>query len=300
MDGKKVRVLLEAIEAGSMMKVAEKNGYTPSGLSHLLQNLEKELGVRLVVRTNRGIVFSEDGKKLEPHLKALAAADSLLIEAARHLREGKRQVVHIAAYASIAKNWMPQLIQGFRARYPEISVELEVLGRQEIYQAMEDGKINLAFACPDKAKHYEFHLLKQDPFFAVLPPSEHPEHPEHSEHSEHPEHPEYFEMEDFMRYPFIMPSYGMDVEVQEALAEAGVEPKLLPATADDPVIISMVAGGLGVSMLTELVLAGSSEAVRKIPIEPAVYRQLGILIRARKELTEAEKKFIAYADSAFA
>ena len=103
-----------------------------------------------------------------------------------------------------------------------------------------------------------------------------------------------------MHYPFIMPSYGVDVEVQETLAEAGVEPKLLPATADDPVIISMVAGGLGASMLTELVLAGSTENVRKIPIEPPAFRQLGILVRARKELTEAEKKFIAYANGAFA
>ena len=53
MDAKKVEILLEAVESGSMMGIAGQNGYTPSGLSHLLRRLEAELGVQLVERTNR-------------------------------------------------------------------------------------------------------------------------------------------------------------------------------------------------------------------------------------------------------
>ena len=43
MDTKKIEILLEAMESGSLMAAAEKNGYTPSGLSHLLQRLERNL-----------------------------------------------------------------------------------------------------------------------------------------------------------------------------------------------------------------------------------------------------------------
>ena len=46
MDAKKVEILLEAVENGSMMGIAGQNGYTPSGLSHLLRRLEAELGVQ--------------------------------------------------------------------------------------------------------------------------------------------------------------------------------------------------------------------------------------------------------------
>ena len=60
MDAKKVEILLEAVENGSMMGIAGQNGYTPSGLSHLLRRLEAELGVQLVERTNRGIALSEN------------------------------------------------------------------------------------------------------------------------------------------------------------------------------------------------------------------------------------------------
>lgn len=62
MDAKKVEILLEAVENGSMMGIAGQNGYTPSGLSHLLRRLEAELGVQLVERTNRGIALSENGQ----------------------------------------------------------------------------------------------------------------------------------------------------------------------------------------------------------------------------------------------
>ena len=55
MDAKKVKVILKAIERGSLKAAAEENGYTPSGLSHLLQNMEDELGVTLAERKkNRG------------------------------------------------------------------------------------------------------------------------------------------------------------------------------------------------------------------------------------------------------
>ena len=74
MDAKKVEILLEAVENGSMMGIAGQNGYTPSGLSHLLRRLEAELGVQLVERTNRGIALSENGKRLLRQLLLLLPA----------------------------------------------------------------------------------------------------------------------------------------------------------------------------------------------------------------------------------
>ena len=69
MDAKKVSVILEAINRGSLKSAAEENGYTPSGMCHLLRSIEEELGVKLALRTNRGIEWSEAGKQLKPFLE---------------------------------------------------------------------------------------------------------------------------------------------------------------------------------------------------------------------------------------
>lgn len=285
MDAKKLEILLEAIESGSMMAVAEKNGYTPSGLSHLLHRLEEELGVKIVERNNRGIELSKEGKGLLPYLKDYVNAFKALEKEAEKIGQRKAETLHIAAYASIAKNWMPELIGMFSQKHPKVTVELEVVGRQELYRSMRNGKYNLIFACEDRSYGYNFLPLAKDPFFAVLP--------------RNAEETGKFPLKNFEKYPFIMPSYGEDVEVHELFAEYGITPKLLPATADDPVIVGMVAGGMGVSMMSELVLQGSGDVVKKLPVEPEAYRELGIVYKDRKKLSKAERSFIDFVKNCF-
>ena len=280
MDAKKIEILLEAMESGSLMAAAEKNGYTPSGLSHLLHRLEEELGVKLAKRNNRGIALSDEGVRLLPYLRKCVNAYKDLEREAGKLGQKNAEILHIAAYASIAKNWMPELIGLFSQNHPEITVELEVVGRQELYRSMKNGKYNLIFACEDKSYGYNFIPLAEDRFFAVLPQSF--------------EGNGSFPLKDFENYPFIMPSYGEDVEVHELFAKYGITPKLLPATADDPVIIGMVAGGMGVSMMSELVLQGSGENVKKLSVEPAAFRELGVVYKERKLLSKAEKSFLDF------
>ena len=318
MDAKKVEVLLQAIEAGSLMSVAENSGYTPSGLSHLLHRLEEELGVSIAMRTNRGIELNEEGKTLLPYLKDYADSFRALEKKAELICEKGKNFLHIGAYASIAKNWMPPLLRAFGREHPEINTELEVLSRQELYRAMKDGKLRVIFACEDKAQRYSFLHLADDSFFAVLPQSDEAlraitanfekcrldstiQEEKKADtayfkdaHGEENGEMRGFPIKDFEKFPFIMPSYGEDVEVHEQLEQNDVKPKLLPASADDPVILGMVAGGMGVTMLSELVLRGSSESIRKIPIYPSCSRPLGIVHQDEKKLSEAEKEFIKF------
>ena len=297
MDAKKVEVLLEAAESGSLMGVAERNGYTPSGLSHLLQRLEEELGVQLAERTNRGIRLSVAGERLLPYLRGYVESSAALEREAALLRGEAETVLQIGAYASIAKNWMPALLRAFAKKHSEIRVELEVLSRQELYRGMKDGRFRLIFACEDKTQPYRFLHLADDPFYAVLPPSDEALQAialPAVRREEGDAAGNAFAIADFEKYPFIMPSYGEDVEVQEAFAQHRVHPQLLPASADDPVILGMVAGGMGVTMLSELVMRGSSEPVRKVPLLPVCARPLGIVHKEPRELSAAERSFLQF------
>ena len=303
MDAKKVEILLEAVENGSMMGIAGQNGYTPSGLSHLLRRLEAELGVQLVERTNRGIALSENGKRLLPYLRGYVESFETLEREAALLRNETETTLRLGAYASIAKNWMPSLLRAFGKAYPQIRVELEVLSRQELYRAMKEDRLHLIFACEDQTQPYHFLHLADDPFYAVLPESEEalqamklprPKAVDAADMADQTQTAAAFAIADFEQYPFIMPSYGEDVEVHEALAEHQVHPQLLPASADDPVILGMVAGGMGVTMLSELVLRGSSELVRKVPLLPTIVRPLGIVYRDMHVLSAAEQCFLQF------
>ena len=70
MDTKKIRALLTALEKGSLTAAAEEMGYTQSGLTHMMNSLEDELGIRLLVRSKGGVRLSPAGRELLPQMNA--------------------------------------------------------------------------------------------------------------------------------------------------------------------------------------------------------------------------------------
>ena len=71
MDTKKLEALLTAVELGSFTRAAEVLGYTQSGLTHMMNSLENEIGLRLLDRSYSGVRLSETGKTLMPKIHRL-------------------------------------------------------------------------------------------------------------------------------------------------------------------------------------------------------------------------------------
>ena len=58
MESKKLEALLMAVDLGSFTKAAEVLGYTQSGLTHMMNSLENEIGLRLLDRSYSGVRFA--------------------------------------------------------------------------------------------------------------------------------------------------------------------------------------------------------------------------------------------------
>lgn len=66
MNIRKYEAYVRAVELGSLSKAAEQLGYTQSGMSHMMQSLEEEVGFPLMVRTSTGILPNSEGELLLP------------------------------------------------------------------------------------------------------------------------------------------------------------------------------------------------------------------------------------------
>ncbi|MBP3622591.1 MAG: LysR family transcriptional regulator, partial [Oscillospiraceae bacterium] len=62
MDAKKVQALLAAVDLGSLTSAASELGYTQSGLTHMMNSLETELGLTLLLRGKSGVRLSPAGQ----------------------------------------------------------------------------------------------------------------------------------------------------------------------------------------------------------------------------------------------
>ena len=114
MDSKKLEILMTAADLGSFTKASEVVGYTQSGLTHMMDALEKEVGFPLLQRSHNGISLTEQGLQLMPAIREFLRANANLENQIRTISEQKSEVIRIAAYASIAMHWMPEILYRFR------------------------------------------------------------------------------------------------------------------------------------------------------------------------------------------
>ena len=58
MDTKKLAALAAAVRLGSFTRAAEELGYTQSGLTHLINGLEREIGMTLIRRDHSCLLYT--------------------------------------------------------------------------------------------------------------------------------------------------------------------------------------------------------------------------------------------------
>lgn len=71
MDTEKYQALLQAVEQGSITAAARDLGYSPSGLTRMLDSLERDLGFSLLFRTSQGVQLTREGNRLLPAIREL-------------------------------------------------------------------------------------------------------------------------------------------------------------------------------------------------------------------------------------
>src|SRR4051794_37292587 len=81
----------------SFRRAAEELGVTPSTLSHTINGLEKELGLRLLHRTTRSVATTEAGEELRRRMEPLIRDFDTTLEDMRHFRETVAGTVRINA-----------------------------------------------------------------------------------------------------------------------------------------------------------------------------------------------------------
>ena len=281
MESKKLEALLMAVDLGSFTKAAEVLGYTQSGLTHMMNSLEKEVGFTLLERGRSGVRLTEEGERIAPAVREFLQANARLDSVIEQVASSRTEIIRVSAYASIAMHWLPGIIQRFREECPDVDVDIRMADHVDVpYELLAQGKMDAILVSPQDEGQYEWVHLADDPMFAVLPKD--------------------FDTQGITAFPlaafeardFIMPSQGFDKDIMRIFNRIGVKPHVLPTWVDDPTVISMVSHGLGVSMMTELTVRGRTDGVKLLPVEPASSRELGLAVRSLDAASDGLRHFI--------
>ena len=267
MDTKKFEAMVTAVTQGSFTRAADMLGYTQSGLTHMMNALEGEVGFRLLERGHFGIRLTPDGARIMPLIHQFLEASDRLSEEIRAINDQANVLISVGAFASIATHWLPAILDRFRSEYPNVQVTVQDGPRDRLFADVIAGRFDLAFTSVPKGENVDWYPLHEDPLLALLPKTAYGERYEK------------FAVEDYAGTEFLMPAFGNAADILAVLNSHNVHPEIPTTMTSTQALISMVAHGLGVSMLSELSIRGYEQSVCALPLSPAYARTLGIITR---------------------
>ncbi|MFJ4563490.1 LysR family transcriptional regulator [Streptomyces caelestis] len=140
MDLKAVRAFVAIADAGQFQKAAVDLSLTQQAVSKRIAALEKDLGVRLLVRTPRGAELTIDGQVLLPHARALLQAEERAVAA---VRPGERALrVDVVGRRAAPAG----LVRDFHRAHPDIALDVVTLfDANTAVTAVRDGAVDATF-----------------------------------------------------------------------------------------------------------------------------------------------------------
>jgi len=186
--------------------------------------------------------------------------------------------IKIVSYASIINQKLPHLMSLFKMKHPNVKFEVKEEIPEEIYKLVSQGKADMGFVSQRNSLSVNFNHLMNDELLAVLPIGIFGE-----------EVPKSVAPEVFGKYPVLVPTMGFDMDMYRYFSDNNVTPNITNTSVNDAGVVSMVECGLGVSILSELILTDTKKNVLILPLTPSSSRNLGII--TKDDCTSLVKEF---------
>lgn len=284
MNIQKYLAFIKTVEYGSFTKAAEILNYSQSGISRMINDLEKEWNVSLLERNRTGVKLTSDGMKILPIAQSVCNEFNRLQEQVDEINGLESGLIRIGTFSSVATHWLPNIIKEFQKDYPNIDYELLLGDYTEIEEWIKTGRVDLGFLRLPTTEEFETVFLEEDKLLVVLPEN----------------HPlsecDKFPVKALCDYPFMLLEKGAKAEISEIFERNNINPNVHFTTWDDYAVMSMVEGGLGIAILPQLILRRIPYKIVAKELDVPAHRKIGIAYREKTKLSLAVKKFIEYID----
>lgn len=283
MDIKKLEVLLKVAETNSLTAAGNAMGFTQSGVSHLIKSLEEELGFQLLIRSKSGVQLTENCRDALPIIRDIVNGGERLNQFSSKVRGLDYGRVRVGAYTSPSVYWLPPIIEKFNRDYPNIRILFREGGTSDLSEELDEGTIDFALTTNPRKDH-DWVPLCQDKYYVMLP------------QNHRFVNAESVPLELLKDEPLIVTTPGYDKDIDRILKKLGDHANAPYSCNDMHIIISMVRHGLGIGLISEMMLYGYNANIITREITPHQYRELGIEIPSLKNASIAVRTFIKYAE----
>jgi DNA-binding transcriptional LysR family regulator len=275
MELRHLRYFVAVAEELSFTKAATKLRLAQPSLTRQVRNLEKEIGVQLLDRSNNRVALTEEGRQFLVDSKKLLHSCAESVAAVQRMHRGQGAALNIGYVANIHYGLLPATLGAFRKLCPTVALNLFDMTSAEQFLALDARKIDLGFVGIRPAlsgRAFLSESVAQDTILVALPA------PHLLARQKK------VALADLASQFFIGMAARTHPGAREWLAEtcreAGFMGRILQEADSEATVIQFVADGLGVALLPEQVTGLPHEGVVFRPLVPPLLRESTMAWRA--------------------
>jgi len=282
-----LRVFMTVAEHEHITRASEELYLSQPAVTKIVQSLEQEVGQKLVERQGRRIALTYAGQVLKTYARRMFSLEREMEEALAALSDIETGEVTLAVNAITGIYLLPSIVARFRARYPCVKINLEILKSREIIEETVEWRLDFGLVEVDPSElplGLDFETIAHDELILVVAPN----HPWSELSSIKPE-----ELRDGVLI-LREPGSGVRESIEHAFSHQGYSLSPLLTVPDSEVIKQMALKGVGATMISAMSVRRELESgdLLRLPIVDLEMRpQLSMVWREDKQFSPAAQAF---------
>ena len=277
METHQLRYFLAVAQTSRFTAAARQCNVSQPSLSIQIAKLEQELGGPLFERTRRGGKLTARGETFLPRAKAILSEMESAREDAKALSGLTLGKVSLGCMPTTGAHLLPPILSAFRKSHPKIRIQLREESSPGLAQELEQGEVELALV--DEAglrPSLESQVLLTEGLLVAFP----------THHSL--ARKKSLALRQVSEEPFILmkPGHGFRQILVELFRRAGLEPKVVFESDGIETVQALVAAGLGISLVPQMVAHFPGVAYVELS-QPKASRTLCLAWRKKARLSPA-------------
>src|ERR1700722_2644509 len=274
MELRQIRSFLSIAETLHFGRSAELIHLSQPALSLQIRALEEEVGVRLFERNRRKTTLTAAGSAFRDEAAAALSQLEQAIRRARLAASGKLGLLRIGFVSTVGSEIVPNIIRQFRKSNPQVEFSLRNILTAEQVQMLEGGSLDVGFLRMPIGEDSALDVVTvhREPFVLVVPSS-------HKLAKRKRVRLREVAGQDFVMYERTY-APGFHDLMYGILRDARIVPNVSQTAVEIPMLISLVASGMGITIAPSSVVEHSAASVVACDIlDPIPMSEIGMAVR---------------------
>jgi DNA-binding transcriptional LysR family regulator len=269
------------VEMKSFSRAAEATLITQSAMSHMIRNLEAEMGVKLLNRSGKTVIPTPAGRLFYRNAKKILDQYRTMEDSIYTLINKVKGTLCIGASTTVAMYLLPRVFYSFSRSYPDVRIDLSVSSTEKIINCLYEGSIESAIVEGNLKDSMLFPYEIAEDDIVIIASNDNPLAKK-----------KVVAPGDLLSQQFIMPETGSGIRefVDDLLQGLKIDPKdikVLMTLGNTELIVQLVQYGMGISFVSKWAVfkALKDESIKVLNLSGRRLQRKFYLVSAEKEPT---------------